>query len=72
MKLNYFKEKKFLPAIKALLDMLNIPVNYISDEPTTAQEILEYNYKDNMAKTEQPMPPKTEQPMPKQECRPVI
>ena len=47
MKLNYFKEIKFLPAIKALLKELNVPVNYISDEPTTAQEILEYTYKDN-------------------------
>lgn len=47
MKLNYFKEIKFLPAIKALLKELNVPVNYISDEPTTAKEILEYTFKDN-------------------------
>lgn len=46
MKLNYFKEIKFLPAIKALLKELNVPVNYISDEPTTAREILDYTYKD--------------------------
>lgn len=47
MKLNYFKEIKFLPAIKGLLKELDIPVNYISNEPTTAKEILEYTYKDN-------------------------
>ena len=47
MKLNYFKEIKFLPAIKALLKELNVPVNYISDEPASAKEILEYTYKDN-------------------------
>jgi hypothetical protein len=47
MKLNYFKEINFLPAIKALLKELNVPVNYISDEPTTAKEILEYTYKES-------------------------
>ena len=48
MKLNYFKETKFLPAIKALLKELHVPVNYISNEPTTAQEILSpITYKDN-------------------------
>jgi len=48
MKLNHFKEIKFLPAIKALLKELQLPVNYISDEPTTAQEILSpITYKDN-------------------------
>lgn len=48
MKLNYFKEIKFLPAIKALLKELQLPVNYISNEPTTAQEILSpITYKDN-------------------------
>ncbi len=47
MKLNYFKEIKFLPAIKALLKELNVPVNYITDEPASAKEILEYTYKDN-------------------------
>jgi len=47
MKLNYFKEIEFLPAIKALLIELNVPVNYISEEPTSAKQILEYTYKDN-------------------------
>jgi len=48
MKLNYFKEIKFLPAIKALLKELQVPVNFISNEPTTAQEILSpITYKDN-------------------------
>ncbi len=47
MKLNYFKEINFLPAIKALLKELNVPINCISDEPTTAKEILDFTYKDN-------------------------
>jgi len=47
MKLKYFKDLNFLQAIKALLNELKLPVNYISDEPTTAKEILDYTYKDN-------------------------
>ena len=47
MKLNYFKEIPFLQAIKNLFNELNVPVNYIADEPTTAKEILKDTYKDN-------------------------
>lgn len=47
MKLNHFKDKDFLPAIKALFKELNVPMNYVADEPTTAKEILKDTYKDN-------------------------
>jgi adenine-specific DNA-methyltransferase len=47
MKLNHFKDKDFLPAIKALFKELNVPMNYVADEPTTAKEILKDTYKEN-------------------------
>jgi len=47
MKLSYFRDISFLQAIKALFNELNVPVNYIADEPTTAKEILKDTYKDN-------------------------
>ena len=40
MKLTHFKDINFLPAIKALFKELNVPMNYVADEPTTAKEIL--------------------------------
>ncbi|MCO6469094.1 MAG: Eco57I restriction-modification methylase domain-containing protein [Bacteroidales bacterium] len=49
MKLNYFRDTSFLQAIKTLFNELNVPVNYVSDEPTTAKEILKDTYKDNGA-----------------------
>jgi type I restriction-modification system DNA methylase subunit len=47
MKLNHFKDIPFLPAIKALFNELKVPMNYVADEPTTAEEILKDTYKDN-------------------------
>lgn len=47
MKLNHFKDIQFLPAIKALFSELKVPMNYVADEPTTAEEILKDTYKDN-------------------------
>lgn len=47
MKLNHFKESAFLPAIKALFNDLAVPMNYMADEPATAEEILKDTYKDN-------------------------
>lgn len=47
MKLDIFSKTNFLDAVKALFTELNVPVNYISDEPTTAKEILKDTYKDN-------------------------
>lgn len=40
MKLTHFKDTNFLTAIKALFKELNVPMNYVADEPTTAKEIL--------------------------------
>ena len=40
MKLTHFKDINFLPAIKVLFKGLNVPMNYVADEPTTAKEIL--------------------------------
>ena len=37
MKLAHFKDIDFLPAIKALFKELNVPVNYVADEPTTTK-----------------------------------
>jgi len=47
MKLTHFKDINFLPAIKALFKELNVPMNYVADEPTTAKEILKDTYKEN-------------------------
>jgi adenine-specific DNA-methyltransferase len=47
MKLSLFNQMALLPAIKALFKELNVPVNYVADEPTMAQEILKDTYKDN-------------------------
>ncbi|CAA0225778.1 Eco57I restriction-modification methylase domain-containing protein [Tenacibaculum maritimum] len=47
MKLTHFKEIGFLQAIKGLFKELKVPMNYVADEPTSAQEILKDTYKDN-------------------------
>lgn len=47
MDLQNFQSDNFLQAIKTLFEDLNVPINYISDEPTTVQEILKDTYKDN-------------------------
>jgi len=47
MKLTYFKDIDFLQAVRALFKELKVPMNYVADEPTSAQEILKDTYKDN-------------------------
>jgi len=47
MNLSIFKETDFLHAVKALFNELEVPVNYVADEPTTAQKILKDTYKEN-------------------------
>jgi len=47
MKLTLFKEIDFLNAVKALFNELKVPVNYVTDEPTSAKEILKDTYKEN-------------------------
>lgn len=48
MNLNAFSQNEFLPALKALFNDLNVPMNYVADEPTTAKEILKDTWKDNV------------------------
>jgi hypothetical protein len=40
MKLGYFRDIPFLQAIKSLFKELNVPVNYVSDEPANIQNKL--------------------------------
>jgi adenine-specific DNA-methyltransferase len=47
MDLKIFSQLDFLPALKALFRKLEVPINYVADEPTTAKEILKDTYKDN-------------------------
>lgn len=47
MDLKIFSQVKFLPALKALFKSLKVPMNYVSDEPTSGQEILKDTYKEN-------------------------
>ena len=47
MKLDHFKHNDLLTAIKNLFVELNVPMNYLSDESTSAKKILIENYKDN-------------------------
>lgn len=47
MKLNYFKELPFIEALKSFYESLAIPVNYVTNDPTSAKEILEHTFKDN-------------------------
>src|SRR5688572_13204874 len=47
MKLTFFKELKFLQALKALFNDLKVPINYLADEPTTAQKLLKNTFKNN-------------------------
>jgi tRNA1(Val) A37 N6-methylase TrmN6 len=47
MKIDYFRSSAFPAALKALFKELKVPMNYVSDEPTTAKEILTRTYKDN-------------------------
>src|SRR5690606_22874095 len=48
MDLHRFSESNnFLQALKALFNDLKVPMNYVADEPTTAQELLKDTYKEN-------------------------
>ncbi len=48
MNLNLFKnETDFYTALKNLFEQLNLPVNYLAEEPARAQTILAVTYKDN-------------------------
>jgi hypothetical protein len=47
MKLDHFKHNDLLAAIKNLFVELNVPMNYLSDEPVKADSILKETYKDN-------------------------
>src|SRR5688572_12426249 len=45
MKLTIFNQLEFLPALKAFFIELNVPINYVADEPISAKEILKDTYK---------------------------
>lgn len=48
MNLNSFSDPdNFLPSIKDLFKDLKVPINYVTDDPTTAKEILKDTYKEN-------------------------
>lgn len=45
--LSTFLSKPFIEALKDFFDELNVKMNYITDLPTSAKQILEYTYKEN-------------------------
>jgi len=47
MDLSQFKQTDFLSALKTLFRNLNVPINYVSDDPIATQEILKDTYKEN-------------------------
>jgi hypothetical protein len=47
MKLDYFKTQDFHSALRTFFNNLNIPVNYIAEEPARPQAILAHTYKKN-------------------------
>ncbi|AZA54591.1 Eco57I restriction-modification methylase domain-containing protein [Chryseobacterium sp. G0201] len=47
MKLKIFKDLDFIHAIRSFFKDLNVPMNYISDKPTTAIDMLQDFYKAN-------------------------
>ena len=47
MKLQIFNQIAFLPAIKALFNELKVPINFVTDESTSAKEILKDTFKEN-------------------------
>lgn len=47
MNLSNFTTKPFVEAVKDLFADLNVPVNYISDDPARPQDILKDTFKDN-------------------------
>ncbi len=44
MDLHYFSDENFHGSLKRFFKELSIPVNYIAEDPTTAEEILENTY----------------------------
>ena len=42
-----FNTEPFITALKAFFEELKVPVNYLTDEPTSASEILKFTYKNN-------------------------
>lgn len=46
MNLNIFTQNDFLSALKAFFKELNVPVNYITNEPVSPKDILSINYRD--------------------------
>ena len=49
MDLKIFSQLDFLPALQSFFEKLNVPINHVADEPTTAKETLKDTYKDNEA-----------------------
>ncbi|WP_435548056.1 hypothetical protein [Desulfobacterium sp. N47] len=49
MDLSRFNRMDFLPALKVLFKDLQVPINYLADEPTSARSILKDTWKDNAA-----------------------
>ncbi len=49
MDISRFSRMDFLSALKALFADLQVPVNYLTDEPTSARNILKDTWKDNAA-----------------------
>lgn len=47
MNLQIFNQITFLPAIKALFNWLKVHINFVTDEPTSAKEILKDTFKEN-------------------------
>jgi hypothetical protein len=42
-----FKTQTFINALKGFFKTLEVPINYVADEPTSAKEILKDTYKEN-------------------------
>ncbi len=47
MNLSYFQHTDFLSALKKFFHELEVPINYLADDPIEAKEILSDTYKDN-------------------------
>lgn len=45
MKLDYFNNIGFYDALKTFFEKLNVPINYVTEAPTSLAEVLETNYK---------------------------
>jgi len=47
MDLTYFNDENFHASLKRFFKELNIPVSYVTEEPATAEDILENTYRPN-------------------------